>query len=500
MIFAVLFMILKCGFYVVMVWFVWFYYHMFRGEKTRMTQLNENVDVVVIGGGVVGCAVFRRFTLMGAKTLLLERGGDILSGASKANSAILHTGFDAPTGSLELQCMQAGYDEYLAIREKMNLPLLQTTAIVVAWNEEQLAALPGIVKQAHENGVTDVAQISAAEVYQREPKLAEGVLGGVLVPGEYVIDPWSAPLAYVTQAVMHGGAYRFNCEVTKATRDEQGWLLQTSQGSVRTKLVINCAGNHGDLIDGLWRKPDYEIRPRKGQFLVYDKAAAADINAIILPVPTPTTKGVLLCRTIFGNMILGPTAEEQTDRNRADVDESVLKGLIEKGSRMLPTLTQYGVTATYAGLRPATEKKEYRIYHYPQENWISVGGIRSTGLTAALGIAAHVETLYHDHFNPLFTDQPPAELQWPVMPMLSDYQPRDYACSGNGGIVCHCELVTRRELEAAFHSAVPPECIGGLRRRTRVMMGRCNGFFCSNQVAEIVGDRLDNTLVVGRVE
>ena len=205
--------------------------------------------------------------------------------------------------------MQAGYDEYLAIREKMNLPLLQTTAIVVAWNEEQLAALPGIVKQAHENGVTDVAQISAAEVYQREPKLAEGVLGGVLVPGEYVIDPWSAPLAYVTQAVMHGGAYRFNCEVTKATRDEQGWLLQTNQGSVRTKLVINCAGNHGDLIDGLWRKPDYEIRPRKGQFLVYDKAAAADINAIILPVPTPTTKGVLLCRTIFGNMILGPTAD-----------------------------------------------------------------------------------------------------------------------------------------------------------------------------------------------
>lgn len=465
-----------------------------------MTLLNENVDVVVIGGGVVGCALFRRFTLMGARTLLLEKGGDILSGASKANSAILHTGFDAPTGSLELQCMQAGYAEYLAIHGKMNLPLLKTTAIVVAWNDEQLAALPGIVRQAHDNGVTDVEQISASDVYRREPNLAPGALGGVCVPGEYVIDPWSSPLAYVTQAVMHGGRYKFNCEVQHVKREQDGWLLKTRQGEVRTRLVINCAGNHGDLIDGLWRTPDFEIRPRKGQFLVYDKAAAAEINAIILPVPTPTTKGVLLCRTIFGNMILGPTAEEQNERNRAEVDEAVLQGLIDKGSLMLPSLKNYAVTATYAGLRPATEKKEYRVYDYPTDNWISIGGIRSTGLTAALGIAAHVEALYKERFTALFPLNPPETLQWPKMPMLSEYEPRDYACPGNGGIVCHCELVTHRELDAVFDSAVPPECIGGLRRRTRVMMGRCNGFFCSNNVAEIVGDRLDNSLVVGKVE
>ncbi|EBP9818633.1 NAD(P)/FAD-dependent oxidoreductase [Salmonella enterica] len=464
-----------------------------------MSQMNEHVDVVVIGGGVVGCAVFRRFTLLGARVLLLEKGEDILSGASKANSAILHTGFDAPPGSLELQCMQEGYAEYLAIREKMNLPLLKTTAIVVAWTDEQLAALPGIVRQAHCNGVMDVVQIPAEEIYQREPGLAAGALGGVFVPGEYVIDPWSAPLAYVTQAVMHGGSYRFNTEVTQATREGDDWLLSTTQGTVRTRLVINCAGNFGDLVDGLWRKPEFEIRPRKGQFLVYDKAAAKEINAIILPVPTPTTKGVLLCRTAFGNLILGPTAEEQTDRSRAEVNEDVLKGLIEKGSKMLPTLTHYSVTATYAGLRPATEKKEYRIYAYPEDQWISVGGIRSTGLTSALGIAGYVETLYKQRFAALFTLTPPQSLQWPRMPVLSEYEPRDYTCAGNGGIICHCELVTRREIEATFNSAVPPESVGGLRRRTRAMMGRCNGFFCSNQIADIVGQRLNNSLVVGKI-
>ncbi|MEH3213621.1 NAD(P)/FAD-dependent oxidoreductase [Klebsiella pneumoniae] len=465
-----------------------------------MTQLNENVDVVVIGGGVVGCAVFRRFTLMGANALLLEKGGDILSGASKANSAILHTGFDAPTGSLELKCMQDGYKEYMEIHDKMNLPLLKTTAIVVAWNQEQLDALPGIVRQAHANSVADVIQISEKEVYHREPNLAPGALGGVFVPGEYVIDPWSSPLAYVTQAVMHGGRYEFNCQVLNVQPESDGWELTTNKGTVRTRLVINCAGNHGDLIDGMWRTPEFEIRPRKGQFLVYDKASASQINAIILPVPTATTKGVLLCKTIFGNMILGPTAEEQQDRNRADVDESMMNELIDKGSRMLPSLTHYSVTATYAGLRPATEKKEYRIFPYPQEKWITVGGIRSTGLTAALGIARYVESLYRERFPVLFALNEPRELQWPHMPMLSEYETRDFACPGNGGIVCHCELVTRRELEAAFDSAVPPACIGGLRRRTRVMMGRCNGFFCSNNVAEIVGDRLDNTIVVGKVE
>lgn len=465
-----------------------------------MEQKTHDFDVVIIGGGVIGCAVFRRFTLMGARTLLLEKGGDILSGASKANSAILHTGFDAPPDSLELACMQAGYSEYKAIHQKMNLPLQETGAIVVAWNQEQLEALPGIVAQAHQNGVQDVVQISPEEIYRREPQLATGALGGVLVPGEGIIDPWSSPLAYLTQGVKHGGQYRFNCEVTGAEFHHGRWSIQTSAGVYRAALTVNCAGNHGDRIDALWRTPEFEIRPRKGQFLVFDKPASAQINAIILPVPTARSKGVLLSKTIFGNLLLGPTAEEQTDRDCAEVNEAVLQSLIAQGERILPSLADYTVTATYAGLRPATESKEYRIYPYPEKQWITVGGIRSTGLTAALGIAGYLEALYLQDFATLFEHAPPERLEWPQMPMLSDYEPRDYTCPGNGGVVCHCEWVTRRELEAAFDSAVPPGCIGGLRRRTRVMMGRCNGFFCSNHVAEIVGDRFSNTLITGQIK
>lgn len=326
------------------------------------TRIEDRVwDVIVIGGGVVGCAVMRKFTLLGAKALLLERGGDILSGASKANSAILHTGFDAPPESVEVDCMQRGYKEYLSINDQMNLPILKTGAFVVAWTEEQLASLPSIVEKAHKNGVLNVSEISAEELYEREPNLGQGALGAVSVPDEYVIDPWSTPLAYITQAVEHGAKYKFHCEVKKGQFSNNIWTLSTSQGEFKSRLVINCAGINGDIVENICRPAPFSIKPRKGQFLVFDKAAAPEVDAIILPVPTAVTKGVLISKTIFGNLLVGPTAEEQQDRWHAEVSKEVLEDLIQQGSKLLPSLTNYPVTATYAGLRPATEHKDYQL-------------------------------------------------------------------------------------------------------------------------------------------
>jgi glycerol-3-phosphate dehydrogenase len=456
-------------------------------------------DVIVIGGGVVGCAVTRRFALAGARTLLLERGRDILSGASKANSAILHTGFDAPPGSLEVTCMQAGYQEYLDIHARLNLPVLKTAALVVAWTEEQLAQLDGIVSKAHENGVDDARQISRGDLLSREVGLSATALGAVEVPREYVIDPWSAPLAYLKQAVRAGASYRFCTEVTSGTFDGEYWHLNTGQQQFSGRIVINCTGTNGDNIEQICRKPDFEIRPRKGQFLVYDKSASALINSIILPVPTPTTKGVVLTRTIFGNLLLGPTAEEQKDRNIATVEREMLDGLIATGTEMLPGLAGHSVTATYAGLRPATQFKDYQISAEPEKNWIGVNGIRSTGLTAALGIAAFVENLCLETYCDTADFGPSPVPEWPVMPVLAEHGKRAYQQGDGTEIVCHCERVTRGEIEAALDdSDVPARNLGGLRRRTRVMMGRCNGFYCSSRVAELTQDRMSPPLVSAR--
>jgi glycerol-3-phosphate dehydrogenase len=454
----------------------------------------EVFDVAVIGGGVVGCAVARRFTLEGARVVLLERAADILAGASKANSALLHTGFDAPPGSLELACMQAGYREYLEIRDRLNLPLLETGGLVVAWTDEELAKLDSIVAQAHGNGVADVVRLDRDQIRAREPHLSLKALGGVLVPGEHVIDPWSAPLAYLRQAVDNGARVWFGAEVLGGSLDHDVWTLDTRRGPIQAAMVINCAGLQGDLVNrALLGAADFTIHPRKGQFVVLDKAASRLVSAIILPVPSERTKGVLVTRTIFGNVLIGPTAEEQDDRDHATTVEDTLRTLIAKAADLLPALDGIPVTAAYAGLRPATERKEYRVGVDGERRWITVGGIRSTGLTAALGLARHVFALYGSIG---LGHTPLTQPVWPFLPNLAEHLTRDWEQPDHGEIVCHCELVTRREIDDALNGPLPAGDLGGLKRRTRATMGRCQGFYCSARVAELTKDRLAEPLAV----
>ena len=224
--------------------------------------MEAGFDIAVIGGGVVGLALLRRFAMAGLKCLLLERGPDILSGASKGNSALLHTGFDAPAKSLELKCMQTGYAEYRRIREKLNLPHIESSGLVVAWSEAELAALPEIVAKAHNNGVADVRQISKTELRLKEPNLAKSAQGAVLVPGEHIIDAWSAPLAYAHQALAHGAIILRNAEVTGADFANGEWRLASKQGNFAARVAINAAGNYGDLVEAMVRpSPFNTMRP-----------------------------------------------------------------------------------------------------------------------------------------------------------------------------------------------------------------------------------------------
>jgi glycerol-3-phosphate dehydrogenase len=440
----------------------------------------------VIGGGVVGLAILRRFALAGLKCVLLERGPDILSGASKGNSAILHTGFDAPPGSLELSCMQAGYAEYLVIRDRLNLPLIESQALVIAWNETELASLPAIVAKARQNGVDDVDEISQAELRFREPRLSERALGAVLVPGEHIVDPWSAPLAYAHQAIAHGAVILRNTEVTGGDLVDGQWDLANSHGPIVARVVINAAGNFGDLVEEIARPSPFAIRPRKGQFVVFDKPASELVRAIILPVPTERTKGVVLFRTAFGNLAIGPTAEDQSDRENASCDHETLERLKARAIEIVPELQGVGVNAIYAGLRPASNSKDYVIEALAPQHWITVAGIRSTGLTAALGIARHVAKLYEQKFGKL--PAPPPEPRWTPVPNLAETIERPWMIGGD--IVCHCERVTRSEIEAALTGPLPALELSGLKRRTRAMMGRCQGFYCSANVAAIVRERV----------
>ena len=446
-------------------------------------------DAAIIGAGVTGIATARRLALAGQHVVLLEKGADILSGASKANSALLHTGFDAPEGSLELRCMQRGHAEFMAIRSAMNLPVLQTGAMVVAWTDAQHAALSEILAAAQRNGVTDTQLISKEELLAREPQLSDQARAAVLVPQEFVIDPWSPFHGYAQEILSAGGTIQRRTEVTGGRFDGAHWQIDTPGGPFHATSVINCAGLYGDRIDALLLgQTHFTIKPRKGQFVVFDKAAARLLHTIILPAPDARTKGVVLTPTIFGNLLVGPTAEETDDRHRATTTGPELQMLLAKAVEILPALRDMPVTATYAGLRPATEFKDYRIHHDASCNWLTVGGIRSTGLTASLGIAHHVADLLGIAPGPATTP--------PWMPNLAEYGPRDWQTPGYGAIVCHCEMVTQREIEAALASPFPPGDLGGLKRRTRCAMGRCQGFNCLGRIEELTRGRLSPAIAI----
>lgn len=452
-------------------------------------------DIAVIGGGVVGCAVARRFTLEGARVVLLEKSADILSGASKGNSAILHTGFDAPAGSVELACMQKGYAEYRAIHAELGLPLLETGAMVVAWSEAERALLADIHTKAHDNGVDDVRLIDGDEIRAMEPGLGTGALGAVYVPREHLIDPWSAPLAYIRQALANGALVLRNAEVTEGQFDGSTWQLTTGAGPVRARYVVNCAGLYGDRVDRLLTGEDnFTIIPRKGQFIVYDKIAHHLVKAIILPVPNERTKGVVVTRTIFGNLLVGPTAEDQPERDRADVVEATLRELQQVAERIVPALKDIPIIATYAGLRPASDKKHYRIRHDAERHLLLAGGIRSTGLTAALGIAQHLFDLYRQSGQ---NHRPLSNVKSVKVANLAEHCPRDWQEPGYEEIICHCEMVTRREIAAALDGDLPAGDLGGLKRRSRAGMGRCQGFYCNARLASLTEDHFASPLAVG---
>lgn len=455
---------------------------------------SKGFDIAVIGAGVVGAALARRFTLDGARVVILEKASDVLDGASKGNSAILHTGFDAPPGSLEQACIADGYADYLAVAGELGLPILKSGALVLAWDEAQLAKLPALIEKARRNGVDDVSMLTPADILEREPRLSQDVAGGFLVPGEHLIDPWTTAHAYLLQALANGAVLKRGAEVLSGRFDGAGWSLETGCEPARAGRVINAAGLYGDIVDRrLLGETRFTVTPRKGQFVVFDKAAADHVSSILLPVPSATTKGIVLCRTVFGNLLVGPTAEDQESRSEARTGRDILMALRARAIEMVPALASCEVTAAYAGLRPATEFSDYQIRYQRERRYVTVGGIRSTGLSAALGIASHVAGLIGEDGG---AEKPIRSPVTPPPDRLAEDHPRDWQEPGHGGIVCHCELVTRREIEAVLEGPMAPRTLAGLKRRTRVCMGRCQGFYCTAALARQTAGRLDPPIAI----
>ncbi|MEU7869984.1 NAD(P)/FAD-dependent oxidoreductase [Dactylosporangium sp. NPDC049140] len=446
-------------------------------------------DVAVIGAGLVGAAIARRLGGTALSTVLIEARDDVGDGTSKANTAILHTGFDARPGTLESRLVARGYHLLGEYAAAAGIPVERTGALLVAWDDEQLAALPGLRDKATRNGCTECSIVDSGQVYREVPALAPGALGGLTVPGESITCTWTTNLALATDAVRRGVTLRRGHRVTAVRDDGTHTWLGTGAGEIGARWVVNAAGLGADGLDRLFGHERFTVTPRRGELLVFDKLARPKAPKIVLPVPSKAGKGVLISPTIYGNVMLGPTAEDLEDRTATGTSEAGFAFLRAKGAAILPSLLDEEVTAAYAGLRAAVDADDYLIDVDGPRRYALVGGIRSTGLTACLAIAEHVVSLLD---GALDVRERPGLPPPPRMPNLGEAGVRPYrdgaAIAGDpeyGRIVCFCERVTRGEIRDAYASTIPPATVDGLRRRTRAMNGRCQGFYCGAEVAAL---------------
>lgn len=454
-------------------------------------QVRAHVDVAVIGAGLVGAAIARELAGTSLRVALVEGRDDVGDGTSKANTAILHTGFDAKPGTLESRLVARGYALLSEYAVAAGIPIERTGAVLVAWTDEEWASLPELRAKAVANGYHACELIDAAAVYALLPDLADGVSGGLTVPDESVTCTWTTNLALATDAVQRGCALHLGHRVESVALADDLTTLHTSGGAVVARWVINAAGLAGDVVDAMFGHQRFAVTPRRGELFVFDKLARPLVPKIVLPVPSKLGKGVLISPTIYGNVMLGPTAEDLEDRSATTTSESGFAFLMQKGEALMPRLMTEEVTASYAGLRAAIDRDDYLIEVSAEQRYCLVGGIRSTGLTASMAIAEYVSTLLADSGLDLTARDGLPEP--PRMPNLGESSIRPYQDAeaiehdpDYGRIVCFCERVTAGEVRDAFASTIPPTDLNGLRRRTRMMNGRCQGFYCGARAEALV--------------
>ena len=454
-------------------------------------------DVAIIGAGVIGCALAYELSQYRLRVVLIDRAFDVGEGTSKGNSAIIHTGFDAEPGSLESQLVTSASRQWPALAERLKIPFMPVSALMLALTEEQHAQLPALREKALANGVDDVELVSAEIARRLEPHISSTVRGGLVIPRESIVDPFTTCVAYAEVARRNGVDLALGWEVTGIGAADANLKTVFGSGGIelRTRLVINASGFGSRKLVDQYHGAPMDLNPRRGQFAIYDRDCRQLVERILLPIPTKQTKGMLIAPTVFGNLIAGPTAEDlpQDQIEATGTTREGLAAVRDSAVQMCPELADRPVIATYAGLRCNCAQGSYWIrFNDGQPGVVTLAGIRSTGLTASISTAQYVIKGMVDQCgltlerNERAVDSRP-ESRWPGWWRRPFEDPARLAERPEyGRIVCSCENISQGELQDALDASPGAATLDGLKRRTRVLMGRCQGFNCCVPAAEMI--------------
>jgi glycerol-3-phosphate dehydrogenase len=454
-------------------------------------------DIVVIGAGAVGCAIAREFSKYKINVIVVDKNEDIGGDASKSNSAIIHTGFDATPGSLESQLVVAANPMYEHLTKDLDVPYQKVGAILPAITDEQYELLPAIKSKAFKNRVYDVEYMTKEELLEMEPNLNPEVRGGLYIPRENIIDPFIYVQAIAENANENGVSFLLNTKVTGInTKDGKIESVITTAGVIETKYVINCAGLYCDEIAAMVGKAEYKVVARRGQFYILDKNTSCKVNKIVLPIPTKITKGKLMCPTIHGNMLVGPTAEDLDNKVDKSVTTEGLESILTDVKRLIPNVNIKDSITQYSGLRPNRVPEGLNVDMYDDlKGYVNLSGVRSTGLTLSVAMGKYVvEIVKESGLNLEFKSDFVKTRKGIKFFHTLSLQEQDKLISENplyGNVICRCETITEGEIVDALKRPLAARSMDAIKRRVRAGTGRCQGGFCGPKVIEIIARELN---------
>ena len=455
-----------------------------RGEQTMY-------DIIIIGAGVSGAAAARELSGYRAKICVLEKEEDVCSGTSKANSAIVHAGYDAAAGSLMAKLNVEGNQLMPQLAKELDFPFRQSGSFVVCLSAEDLPKLQVLYERGVHNGVKGLEIITDRERFmQMEPNLSEQTVAVLYAPTAGIVCPFQLNLAMAENAYLNGVEFKLNTEVEQISKTEQGWALETNQGTFHCRCVVNAAGVYADRFHNMVSAAKIHITPRRGDYCLLDKGSGNHVSRTIFALPGKYGKGVLVTPTVHGNLLVGPTAIDIEDKEATATTREGLDELIAKAGMNVRDIPMRQVITSFSGLRAHEDNHEF-IIGEPADapGFIDCAGIESPGLTSAPAIGRMVARILRDKLellpNPDFIGTRkgllnPEELSKEQRAALIKENP------AYGNIVCRCEMITEGEILDAVRRPLGARSLDGIKRRTRAGMGRCQAGFCSPKTMEIL--------------
>ena len=451
-------------------------------------------DVCIIGGGVIGCAIARELARYDLSIIVLEKHSDVSEGTSKANSAIVHAGYDAEPGTAKARLNVAGNHLFEDWCQELEVPFRRNTSLVVIFSADELPKLQALLARGQQNGVPGLSIIGQAELRDREPQLAPEACYALLAESGGICSPYELTIALAAQAAINGAEIRLNTKAKQVCRQENKFMIQTTQGSLESRILVNAAGVYADVINNQLSSDKFTITPRRGEYWMIDKTFGQSFSSTIFQLPTATGKGILVTPTVEGTVILGPTSEDIRDREDVRTTAVKLAEILRTAARTWPEIPDKSFITTFAGIRAHTDRGDFILGESSDvPGLINAAGIESPGLTAAPAIAAELSALAAGRLGarrkPVYLPAWPAARCFRTM----DTAGRQEAIAEDplfGRIVCRCEQVSEAEIRAAIRRPIGATTLDGIKRRTRAGMGRCQGGFCTPRVLSILSEEL----------